>query len=464
MSIVSRDRTGDSRRKRILLITYSYPPDPIVGAFRPQKIVNTLLEAGHQVDVITARLPEERAPIRMQGPGLCVHTIRYVPNPRHLYLWMKGLRGGGAPAAAKPSPTSGSSATVAGAKSIPSWKRLLLSLLRLPDDVQGFIPAAVLAALPLVRQGVDLVYTTAPPFSVHITGLLLRRLTGTPWIAEFRDPWSDNSRRPAYTRSRVADAANRWLEKECLAAADHVVAVSEFTRRCLGEKMGDRARDDLSLILNGIDEIAPAPPPTAPAGPFRIVHAGSLNRDIGPFLEALASVRKRLGLGAADLQVELIGRYGVPGTPRIPELTRRYALDDVVSVSDWIPQPEARAKIASAHLLVLFFDGYPEAIPYKLFDYLGIRRLILAVVDQDGEAASMLRRAGGHLIVNTNSREAIESALEAAVVAAAERPGASGDEAVLREWSTRNQMAKLLTVLGAGAPSPHPAQAVRVHT
>lgn len=436
-------------RKRVVLIAYSYPPDPIVGAFRPAKLVAALRAAGHEVEVITARLPGETARLRVEEPGLRVHAIGHLPHPRHLYLHLKARlrRGGAATAGAAAPPTPAQAYAPPSAAASPArWKRYLLSLLRLPDDKQGFIPAAVRAALPLLRDGADLLYTTAPPFSAHLAGLLLKRLTGVRWVAEFRDPWADNPRRPAAVRSAAADALNRRLEARCLAHADHVVAVSEFTHARLSTRLGERAARQLSLVLNGIDHIEPPAAP-APAGrPLRILHAGSLNRDAQPFLAALAAVRARLGLPAGALQVEFLGRYGMLASPPLAELARRHGLEDAVVVTPWAEQAVAHQRIREADLLLLFFDGYAEAIPYKLFDYLGARKPILAVVDAHGEAAAMLRQVGGHFVVPANEAGAIEPLLEDALRSA--RAGAAaGDDCLLQAWSTRAQMQKLLAAL-----------------
>src|SRR5258705_12511667 len=221
------------QRMRILMIAYHFPPDPAVGSLRASHVAEALQAAGHEVTVITARLPGERGRWRPGASGLRVRPIRCLPTLRDLYLWAKrGLRVR-RPDRAK---TQSDGSTPDWPDHVPFWKRQLLSLFWLPDDRTGFVIPALLAALGQVRKGVDLVYTTVPPFSGHLVGLVLRRVIGLRWAAEFRDPWTDQRGKPAHVRSRWSDAVERWLERQCLRAADHIIAVTDNTRELLVAK------------------------------------------------------------------------------------------------------------------------------------------------------------------------------------------------------------------------------------
>lgn len=443
---------------RVLLIAHTFPPAPVVGAFRAAKVAEALRKAGHHVEVITARLPGESEAIRVEEPRLRVHAVKPVPHPRYLYLWVKrqirrgadqdaATNGGSSPARQTPGPLQ-EMAEYTPELTPPAWKRLLLSLMMVPDEDQGFIPSALSASVPLFRRGIDLVYTTAPPFSDHLVGLLLKRFTGVRWAAEFRDPWSEGPERLPVLRSRPADAAHRWLERRCLARADHVIAVAEETRDLLTAKMEPRYGKRAILALNGIDHLQQAQ--TSSEGPFRILYTGTFGagRDPRPFLEALASLKRRRALTAEDIQVEFIGQGRIYHGISIEDHARQIGISDLISFTDWMPQEWCRDRMADADLLLLLFRDQRLQIPNKLFDYLGARRPILALVDDRGEAARMLRQAGGHYLVTDSTPASMETALETAIRQRGSREHQS-DEKLLREWTTEEQMSRLMLALGA---------------
>ncbi len=433
---------------KIVLIAYAYPPTPVVGAFRAAKVAEAFRREGHQVEVITARLPGESGALRLDEPGLRVHTVPCIPHPRHLYVWAKTRLRGGSPTSDTPT----AEAAPAGApirRRPPRWKRLLVSMMRIPDDLQGFIAPALLRALPLIRDGAELLYTTAPPFSDHLAGLLLKSITGVRWAAEFRDPWTENPEAPSEWRSRPAHAAHRWLERRCLARADRIVAVAGATHELLAAKVHPRQRGKVILALNGIDRLEPGERPGT-GGPFRIVYTGSFSagRDPRTFLQALASLRARLALTPADLQVEIIGHARSYHGMSVEGYARDLGVADLISFADWMPQDVCRGHLREADLLLLLFRDQRIQIPNKLFDYLGAWRPILALVDPDGEAARMLRRAGGHHLVTENTSAAMEKALETAFTERGDAARGEIDEDQLREWTAERQMNRLMEALG----------------
>jgi glycosyltransferase involved in cell wall biosynthesis len=272
----------------VVLLAYHYPPDPAVGSLRPAKVVDALRKSGHTVTVITATLPEEQAGTRHAEPGLKVVAIQPQRNPREWYAaWKRRRAGHSSQSGQRPAQAEAAYAIPA---RVPLWKRTIFSFMLLPDHRQGFIRPAIRMAAPLLREPNSVLYTTAPPFSVHLAGWRLSRKVRVPWVAEFRDPWTDNAWKPWHVRTAFTDSAERWMERQVLRRASLVVAVSEGIRRGLGTRMEERT-GRLVTVINGIDRLLQ--PPTATKGePFRIVHIGSFyyGRDPRMFLSALAAL------------------------------------------------------------------------------------------------------------------------------------------------------------------------------
>jgi len=333
----------------------------------------------------------------------------------------------------------------------------------LPDEHQAFIPAALWKVWRIHRHsgGMDLLYTTAPPFSAHLAGLILKWTTGIRWAAEFRDPWTDNPAKPARLRTRLSDAIERRLELLCLRNADHVVSATDAINDLLKSKLTPRARQQFVVARNGIDQLMPSPPPRPPrpprstnlAGPFRIVHAGSLyhGRDPRPFLRALAALRQKGRFAEGEVQMEFVGDNRWFGDVSVERFAQDLGIASMVRFYDWLPHSACLQILERSDLLLLLAQHQPAQVPNKLFEYLGTRKPILAFVDAQGEGARMLQRAGGHYLVMEDGLPAAEAALEKALTDA----WATGvgnersDESVLREWTTERQMGRLLTALQA---------------
>lgn len=439
----------------VLLVAHFFPPNPAVGSIRAQRVAQAFRDAGHRVQVVTARLPDEQGSIRVDDSGLIVHTVRSYDNPRHALSRLQDrLRGR--------SPRSQSQVKMAPVEHghVPAWKRHLLSVLWVPDDLQGFIGPALMRALKIARSGVDLVYTTAPPFSDHVAGWVLKGLTNVRWAAEFRDPWSDNPHRPVERTSAEADAVNRWLERRCLRAADHVVTVTQGTQDLLQEKVPPVERSKFILARNGIGHLEPKTRATRRGGPIRIVHAGSLyqDRDPRPFFRALAALTQRHGVTPAEVQVDFIGHCHSYGGQSLRKFTDAIGIGPLVRFTPWIPQDECRQAMIEADLLLLLAQNNPDQVANKLYDYLGTRRPILAFGESHGESARMLAEVGGHYLVTQDGEQEVERVLDMALHESPPVPNPSS-ETLLEEWSTHRQMAHLLSSLGmaeATAPSRGP--------
>ena len=427
----------------VLLIAHAYPPDPVVGAFRARNVASAFRDAGHHVHVLAARLPGEADRTRLKEPGLWVDTVKSYSNPLQTLSRLKTRlqrRSRGQSGAPENLSTEPGHAV--------AWKRHVTSVLRVPDQYQGFVVPATIRALRIPRSRVDLLYTTAPPFSDHLVGLLLKGMTGVRWAAELRDPWTDNPLKGRSPRSTEADAMDRWLERKTLTKADHVIVTSESTCALLRAKLPPSAADKFITVLNGIEYLCPTAAVTPRGRPFRILHAGNIyqDRDPRPFFRGLASIKKRLKLGPSDIEVQFVGQCRYYQGISLEAFTAKLGVADIVHFQDWVPQEECRRLVLNADLLLLLAQNHRYQALNKVYDYLGARKPILAFAEADGESARMLTRIGGHYIVSQYDRETVEGRLERVLREPPPKP-APDSEALLELWSTQRQMAHLVSAL-----------------
>ena len=423
----------------VLLLAYHYPPDRAVGSLRPEKVASAFHRAGHTVTVLTAAIPGERPGIRSAEPGIRVHTVAAWRHPREFYLAAKNFWN------RSTTKTQGSHPVASNEHSGPVrsawWKRWIASLYWMPDDRQGFVPPAIRYAMS-VRDDIDLIYTTAPPSSVHLAGLCINSITGIRWVAEFRDPWTKSPWKPAHVRSALSDWLERQSERLCLRRADFVVCATHGIARGFHDTQPS-AR--YIVALNGIDQIVTRAVDRRSQARRLILHTGTLymSRDPRPFLDALSHLNRRLPRLNGHLDVRFVGNAVSFGGISVQNEIDRRNLQDIVTILPWIPHDHVARLMDSAAVLLLLAEGQPDQVPNKLYEYLGTGLPILAYADQGGEAEAMLKAVGGHYLLS--GRPCAEQAdLISQAVGMSPRNVEIPSKAILEQWTTASQMDELV--------------------
>jgi hypothetical protein len=119
----------------------------------------------------------------------------------------------------------------------------------------------------------------------------------------------------------------------------------------------------------------------------------------------------------------------------------------MVALHDWLPHDEAQAHLQGAAGLLLLARDQPDLVPNKLYDYLAVRRPILAFVSEGDESEQLLREAGQHHLVPDDSPERIADAIRAVLDQCEGGSPFTVNEAALGQWTTKRQMDRLCTLL-----------------
>jgi glycosyltransferase involved in cell wall biosynthesis len=429
----------------ILLISQAFPPDSVVGALRAGNVARTYRDAGYRVIVVTAAMEDELAGERTWLPGVVVKTVRLGPRYRdRLTAFLRKWQPRAARADTPPGPGEGIGTTPAApASSGGRLRSLVLSLVWIPDDELRFVLPAYRAARQLL-EGVDLVYTTAPSHSTNLVGLLLRRRHGVRWCAEFRDPWCYPHSAPV---TRLVARVNRFLERMCIKAADHLVTVTEQTADLYRQRLGSSG-GKVVVVRNGIPALKPHRAPTN-ANSFRVVYSGSIygGRNPRPFLHAVNIVAGEYAAAGKPLSVDLFVSDPWVGDISLEAYIRHLGLTEVARVHRWVAHSEMQRILAESDLLLLLAQRQPLQVPNKLYEYLGTGVPILAVADAEGETARMLREVGGHYVVERDTADDIAAALRSALTGAGETTESPASRALLEEWLTERQMQRLVAAI-----------------
>jgi len=293
-----------------------------------------------------------------------------------------------------------------------------------PDRWIGWLPGAVLKGWGMIRRlHPKAIWSTYPIATAHIVGWALQRLTGIPWVADFRDPMVEyNHRRQAWAPGDVKIRKSRlWIERLCARRAARVVFCTNGALEIFAKRYPEFPRERAVVIPNGFDEDAfrsagtepHVGAPRDPKRPIRMLHSGVLypgpDRDPSQFLRAVAEFLAARPEWRGRLQIVFrASAYDGTYAPVISSL----GLEDTVTLAPPIPYREALAEMLTSDVL-LVFQGYTSnpAIPAKAYEYLRAQRPILALLDANGDTAQLLRQEGVGTVLPIEDAEGILAGL-----------------------------------------------------
>jgi glycosyltransferase involved in cell wall biosynthesis len=381
---------------RVLMIAHHFPPAGGSGSNRALAFARYLREYGWHPTVLTpgaewAMNRDDRLSGEIPADVRVIRTRSWEPRPH-----------AAAPASAIPA---------VGSRSASNLRLHLGHLKRFPDAHLGWLPFALGAAR---RVSFDVAYSSSGPFTSHLVGLALKRLTGRAWVAELRDGWYRWNRAifPDYPAWR--DRLERRLEASALRSADRVVLVTDRMAAAFRRQYPDLPSEHFAVVSNGFDPAqfptTGEPPPEHPG--WNVVHAGALyyGRSLASFLEAAARVAAADASFAHEFRLTLIGT--LDGSARAELIQRATATQ--VQFRGQVDHASTIEGMRSADALLLVANTTPGAeatVPGKLFEYLAMGRPVLAVAPPDSSTADVLEQTGGGWLAPAGEPEAIASVL-----------------------------------------------------
>jgi glycosyltransferase involved in cell wall biosynthesis len=360
---------------KVLLIAYHFPPLGGGGVFRTLKFTKYLPEFGYQPHVLTVKNPM----YRIKDPTL----IREIPPSAKVYR------------------------TFSFEHIILRAPRLLginLKWFYVPDENIGWLPSAVRQGEKIIRKAnIDIVYATAPIFTSFLIGFLLKRKTGKPLVVDYRDPWTQNVfiEYPSKLHKRIEDK----LEKFVLETADHVIVTSDPMKHHLVEKY-PFTKGKIDTITNGFDpEDFKNLTVKKDKEKFVIAYTGSLygRRTGEKVFMAFRDLIKANPELVTKIQVLITGLISKQDAFSI----EKFGLKNVIKLLGYRSHKESLSLMANADILLLMMSleevcnarSGTLTIPGKVFEYLGMKRPILAIVPP-GPAANIIRSTKTGVVVS----------------------------------------------------------------
>ncbi|MBO8170321.1 MAG: glycosyltransferase family 4 protein [Bacillaceae bacterium] len=377
-----------THQNKVLVVAYLFPPIGGIGVQRPLKMVKYLRDFGWEPFVLTVdpvyhatydesllqEIPEdvtvERVP--QTDPTVFLAGNKSVTSTPAQNQTATDLTA---------SPGAVSRMKQGALQAARSMAKHIKDMIFVPDDQVLWYLRARRRAVEMVRKhDIDVIYTTSGPHSDLLVGRYVKQKTGVPWIAEFRDPWTQNIH---FSATGMRKKIEERMEERVMRDADVIVTVTDSFARDFKTKYP--WLDRIKVIHNGFDPddyqgIEPVPHD----GKFTLVYTGILYGKRHPryFLQALHQLIEEGKIPRDKVRVKFAGVFDYPGQSENIDFVKRHGLDDVVDVLGYLPHKKALAHLKGADVQLLIGDTAPRSgayIPGKLFEYMALEKPILAL-------------------------------------------------------------------------------------
>ncbi|MDP4205614.1 MAG: glycosyltransferase family 4 protein [Bacteroidota bacterium] len=388
--------------KRVLIITYYWPPAGGAGVQRWLKFVKYLPQYGWTPVVYTPSNPEspvDDPSLLKDIPAEAVIVKQPIWEPYSAYKKFIGqkpeqkINTGFLSENKKPKLSEKMSVWVRGNFFIPDARMFWIR------------PSIKYLTEYLKENPVDAIVSTGPPHSMHLIALGVKKALGIPWLADFRDPWTNIDFYQDLMLTGWADRRHRRLEKAVVDNCDHQIVVGEGMK----EEFVAIGAENISVITNGYDD-ADIPSVDAELDrKFSIAHIGTIPRSRNPEVlwRVLASLTEERPELKSDLEIKLVGKLDVSVIDSLEKLGLMPYLNRI----DYMPHDEVVKVQRVAQVLLLAVNNTPNAkgiLTGKFFEYLSARRPILAIGPEDGEVARILEATGAGCISGFDNEDALK--------------------------------------------------------
>lgn len=390
--------------KKVLVISYYFPPSGGSGVQRVLKFVKYLPHFGWQPVVYTVKngeYPIIDNSLEKDVPE-SVEVIRTkIWEPYNLYKKFTGQ-----------SSESKISPGFLHEQSKPKLTQRLSQWIRgnvfIPDARKFWIKPSIKYLVKYLRENpVDAIYSSGPPHSCHLIALGIKKKINIPWVADFRDPWTNIYFYKHLHLSNRSHKKNLQLEKNVLSNADSILVVGNTMKKDF-EQLTNKP---VYAITNGYDEDDVTNDNTLD-DKFSLVYTGYLVSDENPEIlwQALSELVKENESFAKDLELIFIGKVDMNAQNQIES----YGLKENTIYISYKPHSEIVTYQRKAQALLLLLNDTPEfkrILTGKMFEYLAAKRPVICIGSSDGDAAEIIRETNSGVVFRGDDKEQLREKL-----------------------------------------------------
>jgi len=366
-------------KKKVLIITYYWPPSGGAGVQRWLKFTKYLPEFGWQPVVYTPENPE--APTNDESLSKDIHPeVQVIKKPIwEPYAWYRKFTG-----------KDKNQRINAGFLQEKKANRFLENIsvfirgnLFIPDARKFWIkPSIKFLTKYLQENHIDVIVSTGPPHSMHLIALEIKKRLDVKWMADFRDPWTNIDFYKDLKLTRCSDKKHKRLEQEVLRNADIVLSVGET----MGEELAHLGAKKIQIITNGFDSNDIPVIRQDLDVDFSIVHVGSINKDRNHevFWQAIEELVAENEMLSQKLVLQFIGKLDHD----VFEQVERRKLTKNFKYIEYMTHDQIMRELMKARLLYLPINKSPNAkgiITGKFFEYLAAKRPVLVIGPEDSD-------------------------------------------------------------------------------
>jgi glycosyltransferase involved in cell wall biosynthesis len=390
--------------RKVLIIAYYWPPSGGGGVQRWLKFTKYLPDFDWQPIVYVPYNPQYPLsdPTLVDQVSPHVQVIRgHIWEARRIYRRLKKLRHGRKWSSAPEMDTL----FFRDSKELSWFGRLSLFLrsnLFVPDSRSLWIKPSVRRLGKWLKENpVDVIISTGPPHSCHLIGMKLMQKTGIPWIADFRDPWTDIDYFPMLLLTNRTRSKHERLQRAVLSKATQVITVSPSWAD-LFEGYGAQ---NVAVITNGFDpeDLKAANFTSTPrrAERIRIACIGTLEADRNP--TALWTVLGKLHQAdpgqASKFEFHFAGKVDAAIIPASP------AFDTMLNLYGYVSHQQALELMHTSDLLLLILNNSSDKnakgrIPGKLFEYLAFDKPLLLIGNPESDSAQIVSQLENSMVLS----------------------------------------------------------------
>tara|TARA_Y100000588_G_scaffold40502_1_gene38728 strand:+ start:7702 stop:8994 length:1293 start_codon:yes stop_codon:yes gene_type:complete len=386
-------------KKKILIITYYWPPAGGPGVQRWLKFVKYLPEFGIEPIVYCPENPnypivDESLLDEIQ------EDVTVIKQPiKEPYQFASFL--------SKKSSKKISSGVIPKAKKQSFVEKMMLYVrgnFFIPDARKNWIKPSVAFLSNYIKENhIETVVSTGPPHSMHVIGLKLKQSLNIKWLADFRDPWTTIGYHKALKLSKSSHQRHLELETEVLNSADEIIVTSNHTKN----EFETKTNKPISVITNGYDNHSVRVEEKDVK--FTLSHIGSLLSDRNPKVlwEVLSELISDNESFSKEFQLNLIGVV----SDDVLESIHNSGLKNHTNVVGYVSHDDAiKFQMQSRLLLLIEIDSEDTKaiIPGKLFEYLISETPILAIGPDDSDVQQIITKTNTGVYFNYNQKEKLK--------------------------------------------------------
>ncbi|HLA56272.1 MAG TPA: glycosyltransferase family 4 protein [Flavobacterium sp.] len=389
--------------KKVLIITYYWPPAGGPGVQRWLKFVKYLPDYGIQPIVYIPKNPtypiiDEALVGEVSEKAVIIRRKIFEPyqlaslfsNKTHLKKMSSGI----IPNEKKQT----------FAEKLALWIR---GNVFIPDARICWVKPSVSFLEKYIKENeIDTVITSGPPHSLHLIGMKLKEKLALKWIADFRDPWTTIGYHQALKLSAFSEDKHKKLEHKVLNAADMILVTSKSTKA----EFAAKTSKPIAVITNGFD--VERKTDTVLDTKFSLAHIGSLLSQRNPVILwlSLAELLREIPGFADHLELKLIGTV----SQEIVNAIISYNLRDYTTVIGYVSHATAIEHQRKSQVLLLIEINSPETksiIPGKLFEYMVSGRPIIAIGPNGSDFAEIISDTNTGVFLNYAEKDKLKSTI-----------------------------------------------------